>query len=235
MDWFTLLLIFIFFVLPLIQQIAEARKRGQEPPEPEPGDDEEWVFEEEERIGRTPRAHAPPEVASEPRREVSDGWSSGWGSWPTEEEQVSASGGKEETSSEPRFTPVPAQRTQRDSVVVPELSTPPIRAERDAPVTRPERPVPVVRSERPVPTIRPERVLVEREVPIEPLVVERRAEPQRGRARVREMSVPVYGARRGATALGMAVHNPGELRRAILLAEVLGPPRSLRPLETERD
>jgi hypothetical protein len=76
MDWFTLLLIFIFFVLPLIQQIAEARKRGGQPPVDAP--EEEWDWEAEQREAqRSGTAEAQREQVS-----GNGGWSEGWGSWP---------------------------------------------------------------------------------------------------------------------------------------------------------
>jgi hypothetical protein len=214
MDWFTLLLVFIFFVLPLIQQIAEARKRSQEP---EPLEPEEWEMEEEPAAERSgpPRRNVPESTTSPD----SGSWSEGWGAWPGEE-PVTQPVPPAETPPVPAPVPAPARAEV-------EIRTPPVREERAVPVPRAERSVPVPRAE---------RVVYERPVPVDPVYVDRGEASPRARPapRPREMSVPVYGARRETTALGAAVHNRAELRRAVLLAEVLGPPRSLQPLETER-
>jgi hypothetical protein len=76
MDWFTLLLLFIFFVLPLIQQIAEARKRSQEP---EPLEPEEWEMEEEPAAERSgpPRRNVPESTTSPDSGSWSEGGAPG--------------------------------------------------------------------------------------------------------------------------------------------------------------
>jgi hypothetical protein len=54
MDWITILLVFLFFVLPLIQEVA---KRGKGPPGPvEPHDYGEDAWEEEEELEEAPPA-----------------------------------------------------------------------------------------------------------------------------------------------------------------------------------
>jgi hypothetical protein len=214
MDWFTLLLVFIFFVLPLIQQIAEARKRSRGEtglPRDEVEIEEDPVAAEYEEMRRAQRS------ADQIPSETETDWSTGWGSWPGEAQEQEA----EPEVIESVSRPVPEPVTVRFE--------PQPRAERPAPEQRGER----VLYERKLPEQQGERVLVERPVPIEAVVVDHRSRSRQPVTRVRELSVPVFGARRGSTALGLAVHNRSELRRAILLSEVLGPPRALKPMSDE--
>jgi len=80
MDWITLVLIFIFFVLPLIQQVLESRKRSSPPIETEEGH-----LGEEGYPADVAGSH-PEEV----RSRTGDDWSTGWGNWPVEPETETA-------------------------------------------------------------------------------------------------------------------------------------------------
>jgi hypothetical protein len=214
MDWFTLLLIFIFFVLPLIQQIAEARKRGGQPPVDAP--EEEWDWEAEQREAqRSGTAEAQREQVS-----GNGGWSEGWGSWPGD------------PPPEPVAEERPVDRAERVTVPRREPDTVSERPSGEHERALPEPTVPI-RVERPVPEIRPERVLFERAVPVEPVHVERR-ETRRPRER-RALSRPAEGAVRSVSAMAAVLHDRNQLRRALVLSEILGPPRSLRELESERE
>ncbi|MDQ3557445.1 MAG: hypothetical protein M3409_11820 [Gemmatimonadota bacterium] len=134
------------------------------------------------------------------------GWAEGWGAWPAEELPEEDAGNEEE-----------APRRERDRVPI--LVQP-------APTPRPEpAPVPIVVSMEP---------LAPRPVPVRPTrdaVPDRAAEHARFHARVEAPAV----VRRVTHRTGaLQLRNLGEVRRAVLLAEVLGPPRALRPLEEDR-
>lgn len=77
MDWFTVLLVIVFFVFPLIQQLLEAKRRGA------PIEDDNPEVDEPVRIRVPQPSEAPQPVLTAER----DGWSSGWGSWPGESEK----------------------------------------------------------------------------------------------------------------------------------------------------
>ncbi len=81
MDWFTILLILIFFVFPVIQQILEGKK-GRRAPTDDAGDAEaeEWGL---------PEAYEPTRVETPARQpaEVVTEWSEGWGKWPGAEQK----------------------------------------------------------------------------------------------------------------------------------------------------
>jgi hypothetical protein len=222
MDWFTLLLIFFFFVLPLIQQIVQSRKQAENPPGL-PGEEEvdlEHEFPVEAEAQRRRSAPSRPVEVEE----QGDGWSAGWGAWPGEAVEVEA---------EDHASGTPAEPPLLEQARV--LREPAPRAERSLPEVRPERSLPEMRAERSLPEIRAERVTFERPAPAPPAYLQHRAEAPRIQNRTRELSMPVLGVRRGATDIGRAVHDPYELRRALILAEVLGPPRSLGELKQERD
>lgn len=189
MDWLSLLLIVIFFILPLIQQVVEASRRGKQ----DPAGDESWDPEEPElRDPSRPRA----EIAVEAPSSGQGSWSDGWGSWPAPEPVEPRA--KETIRPEPpreRVTPLPA----------PALPDPP--------------PSPRLRE------VRPREVEIER--PWLRL-------PEQVRSPAGELRVPSgRDARRAAKARHSSpllpnLGNPAELRRAVVLKEVLGPPVSLR-------
>lgn len=210
MDWFTLFLVFIFFVLPLIQQIAEARKRSQLPPPPELEEGEEHP---EARLERAP----PLKRAPTPPREGGGAWSEGWGEWPgmviVPDAEVEADEADEEEAV-PEGRPGSHEESWTHRREVP-AGVPAPRAE-------------------PVRGERVERVLVQRPAPVEPVEIDRRAEHRRFHERLRTVEEVRRPTNAAARRLVSALHDREELQRAILLAEVLGPPRSLRPLEGER-
>lgn len=202
MDWFTLLLIFIFFVLPLIQQIAEARRKGQQPPElPQREESEEWEEWEAWEQVEAPterRREVPSQPAERPTvepRPQEGSWSSHWGEWP---EQVVAREPKEEVQ------PLHVEPMRRSDAA------------------RPERAQPVIREE---------RQLFEREVP----KAARLSDPRRLHAalRVAEVGDGLTPGRRARSAFAGVLGDPAGLRRAIVLAEVLGAPRALRELRED--
>jgi hypothetical protein len=84
MDWFTILLIFIFFILPLIQQVLEqTRKKG--PPRPEDNTYDDHPSYDEIELGTDTGdlwSTAEAEVETNKARPESGSWSDSWGSWP---------------------------------------------------------------------------------------------------------------------------------------------------------
>jgi hypothetical protein len=149
------------------------------------------------------------------REEAEGSWSEGWGSWPAEEEVA-----VEEPEPEPLPLPLPRR------VEVPAPWEPVHREERPHDVAaRPmPHPAPVPMSVDPRAEVR----RVERTAPAAmALHVDRAAEHRRFHERTEVAAAPV---RAGRSALLEALHG-SDLRKAVILAEVLGPPRSLQPLE----
>jgi hypothetical protein len=144
-DWFTLLLIFVFFVLPIIQQILEAKKGKPLPPmegeEPLP---EEW---------RQARIPGPANTPSAEAEGVATGsWSGAWGEWPGRSEPVRL----EPLEVETRSLEINVRRVDEKPLEQPAWRD---RAPREAPLeiaapraVRPVLPVPLtIRPRRPVP------------------------------------------------------------------------------------
>jgi hypothetical protein len=77
MDWFTIVLILIFFVFPIIQQILEAKKGNRPAGEDGPLETlpEDWRGSEVTEPVRVSRP-----LPQAPERTME--WSEGWGSWP---------------------------------------------------------------------------------------------------------------------------------------------------------
>lgn len=71
-----------------------------------------------------------------------------------------------------------------------------------------------------------------RVVSLEALEIDRAAEHKRFHDRFVAPAPPAMRPRRGVRSFS-ALRNPREIRRAIILAEVLGPPRAIRPIEPE--
>ncbi len=218
MDWFTLVMIVIFFVLPLIQQIAEARKRGSEPPVELP--EEEWEY-EEEHLSTMDSGSAGTEARRSRGAETDGEWSEGWGSWPGEIPvpiPVPETPPARSPDTEVRQAQLPEQEKSRW-----ERGRNRVPVEREAPV----------RLERPVPTPRPERVLIDRTIPAEPASIDRPEESRRPRQRV--LSRPAVGEVRAVSPMSAVLHDGSQLRQALVLSEILGRPRALRPLEDDRE
>ena len=80
MDWITIVFIVIFFVLPVIQQILEA-KRGKGSGSAEP---EEYELDRETTMPERPigngSGNKEPHKPARPEQETT--WSDGWGEWP---------------------------------------------------------------------------------------------------------------------------------------------------------
>jgi hypothetical protein len=191
MDWFTLLLIFIFFILPLIQQVLERSRKGGDLP---PIETEEAFEMEEAKPRRRERAEAAAERAREEATEadVVD-WSHGWGKWPGAEEE----------------SPVAAEEPRREAPVYTAPQPPP------APTAPPARPF---------------------GGPESPRKARRAAEPlPPARAPLQE-GVATLTRRHGKqqrAAVARLLDSQADVRRAIVLSEVLGPPKSLRPPGSE--
>jgi hypothetical protein len=218
MDWFTILLIFIFFILPLIQQVMEAkRKRTPQIEAEEETGDEEWA------IAEDVRGDAPARVAGGEKRTAPGGWSEGWGSWEVSEERK-AQAPAPLPREQPR-APLPVERTER-----PPWQERPERAQRPERVDRVERPRPIVLTPPPESTApRPVPDRMPRAAPAGGPPQGRSFSPRRPPPPLQPLAV--VAVRRGAPKVTVAgLREPGEIRKAIVLNEVLGPPRALREL-----
>jgi hypothetical protein len=147
------------------------------------------------------------------------GWSEGWGTWPGEEERPEP---------QPRVEPAPAERVRRETIpveVVRETRIPDWKEGLDAhaEVRRPDTRVELRRTDTRVEVRRAERAAP---VPMR-LDIDRAAEHRRFHSRLEPVEVS-RPARRSA--LSAALHG-SQLRQAVVLAEVLGPPRALQPRE----
>jgi len=218
MDWFTILLIFIFFILPLIQQVLEAnRKRTPQIEAEEETGDEEWA------IAEDVREDAPARVAGGEKRTAPGGWSEGWGSWEDPEERKARTPAPLPVE-QPQLPPR-VERTER-----PPWQGRAERAPRPEHVERVERPQPIVLTPPPESTApRPVPDRMPRAVPAGAGLQGRSFSPRRPPPPLQPLAV--VAIRRGAPKVTVAgLREPGEIRKAIVLNEVLGPPRSLREL-----
>jgi hypothetical protein len=198
MDWYTLLLIFLFIVLPLIQQFLDKRRgQGELPPE-----EEELPAPARRQPPRAERRELPPETPRARQREEEPSWSEDWGRWPSP-------------------VPVEDREQERDW----ERTAPQVERIEDRSPPEPLLPVP-----EPVPF--PARFELPQVISLERLEVDREAEHRRLHARFAATDAPPPSVHRGHRRAAGLLQTRGELRRAILLAEVLGPPRSLRELKS---
>lgn len=247
MDWFTLVLIFFFFVLPLIQQgIEQARRsKGLPPIEGEEGeefwvdpDDRPWS---EDDVGTSSGTVSSRSVPSgEENSSVSDrpSWSEGWLPWPTEQTS------EEDTSfgtESGRVTRAPAEST--GAIPIPERK--PERS-RSAPsvedVGRSHTPLEeVARRRKPRPVAEPLPSTSYRDaVPGYVLPPSRRRRERVGstasidQIQAVERLHSVSGRGRSSSRLAGILANTESVRRAVILNEVLGPPVALRDLDGER-
>jgi hypothetical protein len=206
MDWFTVLMIVLFFVLPMIQQVLEAKKKA----ESGAGDPMEGYPEEYQRVGV-----AFPDAVEETRRLPSAeraSWSDGWGSWP----------GTESVESVDR----PATEVE----VVVHRRTPVERV--PAETSREAREI-VVRDRSPETiqprTTAPARVLADVTRSLPAHAPARGVAPSTPVARVAPRSVR---ANRSHPLLSqLRSGRPDALRDAIVASEIVSRPRALRPLE----
>lgn len=178
MDWIEYLLLFVFFVLPLLQGLLGGKKKTPTSgPLPDEAERQEEVAEARAREDRLP---AP---------EGAESWSAGWGSWP-----------------EPAELERVAEIEVMDEEEALELTALQERL-------RPEDASEAVRVTTPV-------------VSLESLEVDRAGEHKRFHHRV-DAALPVPGGAAGPR-VATLLRGREQLRRAVLLAEVLGPPRGLR-------
>lgn len=200
MDFFEILIILLFIVLPLLQQVLGQRGEGGGPDETADGEGErlpghrtgvERPHREEERP-----AGAAQERSRTPSREepsAPGGWSADWGEWPGDEEDEA-----------------------EDEAGLDEISAAEIPDEVRGRAPR----------EQPMGHDAPEQIrLATQVVSLEPLHVDRRAEHARLHAR---RSADVEPVELRVARLAGLIEGRDDLRRAILLAEVVGPPAALR-------
>jgi hypothetical protein len=202
MDWVTLLLIFIFFVLPLAQQLLEQARRGRTPPGEEMPDE---YLEEPDPV-RLERPAPSPRVEREVKEEsVTQGsWSGEWGSWPAPDEEQVALQRIEEREREMLARRMPRSREPEPEVTRSLPETPSAEAE----------------------IVRAPRALTVKKVAGVP------ARPSETRPAKRKTQPPATVISRSSIASRLG--NAGELRKAIILAEVLGPPVALKGEKVER-
>lgn len=222
MDLETLILILFFIVFPIIQQIAEARRRAKAPPPVELERDEEEDGPDVERPRRI-RLPAPVESGSPPGIPGGANWSDEWGSWPGSDVTVGESDdGREDASAE-----VPVLVVNR----------------RPAPVSleeRGEREI-VLRDRSP----RSATLEVDRATELEELMRARaRALPPPSELQPRVPALrigppPAFARSTERVAAGSAIPehprlallrggSPEQLREAFILSEILNPPRAER-------
>lgn len=170
---------------------------------------------------------APP---GEREREAREEWDEAWGEWPWEKERPDERPAAADAAPKRLEDPVADvlrdwQGTASRPVEVPHDEAPPLPREEPRPAPPPV-PAP---APPPVRTPEPATALPERHPPLPQVTREAESRP---RPPVR-VSPPRRPRARNAP-LAAALRTPDETRRAILLAEVLGPPRGLRPLEEPR-
>lgn len=190
MDWFEVLLLFIFFGLPLLQRIFGKHA----PPEERLPPVEDEYGEYGERRHDLP---APPrEAAPAPAKSGGGGWSTEWGEWPgietADEEEEQAVARIPDIAPEPIHT---AEAVSLEPVTVREEVVRPL-------------PAPLVKS-------------------LEVTELDRKAEHERFHRRIaRPAAAPASPPR-----MTDQLRSREGVRRAVLMAEILGPPRSLRAPE----
>jgi hypothetical protein len=216
MDWITILLVFLFFVLPLIQEVAKKRQ-PQEPVEPHDyGDEEEWEAEEVEEIEAAAEG-----TGGRSSQEEANAW-----------ESLGLEGiftGKTPSPPAPERVP-PAHR--------PSPPPAPAPAPVPQPPPRPERPPPVVRSEEEDPALerlrayeRKVRDVARRPVP-EAAPVPGFTRTARSARMAEEISTLGEVQHRGSTRarrLRRLLDDPEAFEDAFVLREILGPPRGIEP------
>ncbi len=209
MDWFTILMIIIFFVAPVIQQILEAKKKNEagtvEPPE---------IDGEGYRRVEVP---APVGTAGD-RPRASDqrpAWSDGWSAWPTAE-PAEGGGRAEEGWRGAVDRPAPARPR-------PPEAPPREYVLRERPVetleSRAPRQVPAPpRVAVPIPAPTPAKVRAIAIAPSRRTVVTPPSRPHRAPAQHPHLAILRSG-------------HPQDLRDMIVVSEILSPPKGLRDLE----
>lgn len=126
MSFFEILIILLFIVLPLLQQVLGQGKGQEDGEAPEHERDEADPRRRPER-SRPPIARAPAPVPRTDPRGI-EGWSVDWGEWPAQrEEELPVEGTLEEIGVE---APPPERPRERDVPQV--VSLEPLRVDRDA-------------------------------------------------------------------------------------------------------
>lgn len=199
MDFFSLLLLIVFIVLPLVQEVLKRRR----PPPRVPGED---LPGEPHPQNSDRDLQAARERAIELRGDgQTGGWSGDWGEWPDEGEA-----GDEAVPVLREAAPPPLEREPAPRAIA--------RVERVQDVT-----LEVLPEQHPPPPL---------VISLEPTRIDRAAEHQRFHDKVYAAAVPLPPrpalARDSFAAL---LRDQRGVRRAIIVSEVLGPPRALQPLE----
>lgn len=201
MDLIEILLLLAFVFFPLVQSLlARIGKRGGDAELPPPRSEGEEPTVPDARRERSP---AQVTVSGPPAKVGAGGgtesWSSDWGSWPGDEGATTdAVDTFEELSAEEVVT-----EEQADELIA--------YQERLAAREMPE----AARVTVPV-------------VSMEPLRVDRRAEHRRLHERMSPLATHQRRSPPPGAGLGAALRTNDEVRRAILLSEILGPPRSMQ-------
>lgn len=189
MDWISLLLIFVFFILPIIQQVIEQSRRGKAEPQEEM----------DEPVATTQRPRATTRRAEAESIEGGGGWAEDWAPWPGSEQSEEAP--EEAVLVE---SAKPEEGTLRDRAEAERLATEVERQEYQARAESALRRAAELLKER------EDARLVE---PVQPRL------PSRAPRHTAPVTRPV---RRAVLAADT------DLRRAIVLSEVLGPPVALK-------
>ncbi len=208
-DWVTLLLfIFFFFILPILQQVF--RKKQPPPPRTRLPEEEEWEAVPQGRR-EAPSRVPPPEQ---------------WEDWPEEAHEEQAAAPRQRSAWEDLGLEL-EEIFREPQPERPEPREPEPVTAAPAPIPVPPRPLPTTPPPEWMPPASPPPPQV---VSMEALEVDREAEHVRFHDRyVAPSRPPIRSVPRAPLAAQM--HDPNELRRAIILQEVLGPPRALRPPE----
>lgn len=213
MDWFTILMIIIFFVAPVIQQILEAKKKsGAGTGEP---------LEDHEEAYRRIELPVPADSEGDRQRPSTEAqsWSDGWSAWPGTERSEGEDRAREETrvvvqrpaSPRPPAQEVPGREVREYVLRERSLET---LERRPLPAPAPQRvsiPIPV-----PAPTPAKVRALAIASAPRATLA----SPPRTHRPSSRHPQLAVL--RSG---------HPQDLRDAIIVSEILSPPKGLREME----
>lgn len=199
MDLIELLLLLAFVFFPLIQALLEKLRKGRGDAQLPPPPQEEVGAPQARVERRSTQVTVPAPPAEVPDGHGQEEWSSGWGIWPGEEGSVTeAREAMEDLSAEEVVT-----EDQADELIA--------YQERLAARQMPE----AARVTVPV-------------VSMEPLRVDRKAEHRRLHERLSPVATHQPRLPPHAAGLGAALRTSDELRRAVLLSEILGPPRALR-------
>lgn len=197
MDFISLLLLIVFIVLPLVQEVLKRRRTPPRVPgehlprEPQPQSGDRELEAARERAG---------ELRGD--GQTGGGWSDDWGEWPDEVEA-----GSEAVPILWEDAPPPLEKEPAPRAIA--------RIEAETLEVMPEQhpPPPLV-------------------ISLEPKHIDRAAEHQRFHDKVYAAAVPLPPRpARARDSFAALLRDQRGVRRAIIVSEVLGPPRALQPLE----